>query len=362
MRLVRMSRDLITDALAGSQPFPKPAARRTAVAVGSFDGLHRGHLSLISAVQSARERLGLEQGCLFTFRHHPRLVLDSDRPPRLLTSWTEKLALLRDSGIDLVVAADFCPALARLEPADFVRRFLLEFLGMRHLVGGHDVGLGRDRRGDAAALAALGEELGFGFETVPALREGDAVVSSTTIRRLLDAGAVDRASVLLGRPFATWGEVGFGAGRGAALGYPTANITPLDPDKILPAPGVYAVRVLVPADAVRGAGRPTVIRRVAASLPEVDRHGQLLGSLDQEWAVCRGMLNFGRAPTVHGDGLAAPRIEVHIFDFAGYIRERSVKVEWVRRLREEREFPSLAALQAQLARDEARARELLDEA
>lgn len=360
MHLIRLSSDQITAAIGGREALPSPGIEPTAVAVGSFDGLHLGHYRLIGALNEARDRMSLRGACLFTFRHHPRLVLAKGAPPRLLTSWNEKLSLLQDAGVDVVVAADFCPALAGQSYRSFVRRFLSGWLGMRHLVGGYDIHLGRGREGTTEKLAELAGSDGFGFEVVPALKMPDGrIVSSTAVRRALDGGDVQAAGAMLGRPYAVWGEVGYGAGLGSRMGYATANVTPLDPDKLLPATGVYAVRVHLPLDAVGERDAAGVVRTRTGALPEVDRRGELLGTLPSEWAVFNGMLNFGRAPTVHGDGLHRPRIEVHIFDFSGYIRERSLKIEWIARLRGEKTFASVDELRDNLARDERRAREVL---
>lgn len=358
MQLIHLSAELLTRALEGREPLPAAILPASVVAVGSFDGLHPGHRALIDAVKREAAAGGLAS-CLFTFRSHPREVLDG-RAPRQLTSWREKLALLGDAGLDAVVAVDFCPALARLDYRDFVDRFLLGMLGMRHLVGGHDLHLGADRGGTADTLAAHGEVRGYTTEIVPALSLPDGrVISSSAIRALLAAGEAADAARLLGRPYSLWGEVGYGDGRGAALGYPTANLRPLDPEKILPETGVYAVRVHVPLDAVDAAGREGALAVYEGALPEMDRGGELRGTLDTARAVFAGMLNHGRAPTVHAGGLPEARLEVHILDFNGYIRERSLKVEWIDRLRPERTFPGLEALQAQLARDAARVRELI---
>lgn len=355
MRLIRLDDQLLTRVATGRESLPGPALQDSAVALGAFDGLHRGHLELIETVKRARDRGGLAHACLFTFRHHPRRVLDADRP-RLLTSWSEKLALLEETGVDAVVAADFCPALASLPYDVFVKRFLQEFLGLRRLIGGHDIHLGAGRGGNAETLAALAEREGFGFEVVPALRLPDGeIVSSSAIRRLLAGGDVARAAEMLGRPYSLWGEVGSGSGLGAGLGFPTANVAPHDPDKVLPAPGVYAVWVHLPADAAEDAEPDAVLARRRGSLPEVDRHGELLGTAGGERVVMRGMLNYGRAPTLHPDGLPRPRLEVHVLGFRGFVRGRSLKLEWVARLRDERPFPTREDLVAQLRRDEAAA-------
>jgi len=358
VHLIHLSEELLTRALGGREALPAAVLPASVVAVGSFDGLHPGHRALIDAVKREASARGLA-ACLFTFRSHPRAVLDG-HAPRQITSWREKLALLGDAGLDAVVAVDFCPALARLDYRDFVDRFLIGMLGMRHLVGGHDLHLGAGRGGTAATLAALGGERGYTTEIVPARSLPDGrVISSSAIRARLEAGEVADAALLLGRPYSLWGEVGYGDGNGAALGYPTANLRPLDAAKVLPAPGVYAVRVHVPLDAVGAADRGAALAEYEGALPEIDREGVLRGTLDTARAVFAGMLNHGRAPTVHAGGLPEPRLEVHILDFSGYIRERSLKVEWMAHLRAERRFEGLEALKAQLARDAAQVRSLI---
>jgi riboflavin kinase/FMN adenylyltransferase len=350
---------MIEHALGAGGGLPAPVLADCAVAVGSFDGLHLGHRALIDAVGAARDRLGLKHACLFTFREHPRQVLDATQPA-LLTSWNEKLALLDEMDVDVVVAADFCPALSRLSYDDFVRRFLVEFLGMRHLVGGHDVHLGNRRGGTETTLAALADALGFGFQAVPALTLAEGLVpSSSAIRRALADGEVGLAARLLGRPYSLWGEVGYGAGRGAGIGFPTANVAPLEAAKAVPAPGVYAVWVHLPSDVITAGNADAVVARRRGALPEVDGRGDLLNAPGLERAVCRGALNYGRAPTVHAGGLEAPRLEVHVLDFSGYIRERSLKLEWIARLRDERTFSSPDALREQLRLDTEAARAAL---
>jgi len=354
-----LSSRYITRILEGLESWPAPALTDCSLALGSFDGLHLGHRALIAAAAEARHAAGLSHSCLFTFRDHPRRVLDADRP-QLLTSWREKLSLLREAPVDAVVAADFCPALARLTYQEFVGRFLVGFLGMRHMVGGHDVHLGSDRGGNAGTLAALGRELGYGFTVVEAVSLPDgSVISSSAIRALLRSGDVARAGAMLGRPYSLWGEVGYGSGKGAGLGYPTANIDPLDSAKMLPAPGVYAVRVHLPADVITAEDRPGLLESARGELPEVDRWGDPLGAPGTARGVYAGMLNHGRAPTVHEGGLPAPRLEVHILDFSGYIRERSLKIEWIARLRDERTFATVDALREQLRIDEQAVRKAL---
>jgi riboflavin kinase/FMN adenylyltransferase len=356
MRLIRLTAEYITRALIGDTRLPQGAVSDCCLSLGAFDGFHRGHQKLVQKVLVAKESRHLKSSCLFTFRRHPRLILQADPPPFLLTTWREKLSLLTGAGLDVVVAVDFCPALARLSYQEFVEHFLVRFLDMKHFVAGYDVHLGAHRQGNAATLKALGHELGYSFEVIPGLQELGRTVSSSAIRHALSGGDTATAAAMLGRPYALWGEVGPGDGRGRSIGYPTANITPLFEKKLLPAPGVYAVRVQLPGDVIRSGGRPGALGVVVETLPEVDRDGELLSTAPSEWVVFGGMLNFGKVPTFHGQGLAVPRVEVHILGFEGDLRGRTVKVEWLERLRSEKKFGSAAELVAQLRLDEEQAR------
>jgi riboflavin kinase/FMN adenylyltransferase len=361
MRLIRLSADYIDELIAGRIGRRGPQIESCALAIGSFDGLHRGHQALINGVHDAQRRLDLRAGAVFTFMQHPRLTLDAVHEPFLLTTWREKLSALYELGCRTVVAADFCPALSRLTYREFVEDFLVGYLGMKHLVAGHDVHLGANREGNARTLAELGAELDYTLEVFPAVREGGHVISSSAIRRFVAEGDMPTAAAMLGRPYALWGDVTPGDSRGREIGYPTANLLPLDPMKLLPATGVYAVRVQVPGDVVDngggGCGQP--LKRVLEALPEIDRHGELLSSAPGDWAVYGGMLNFGFVPTFHGDGLREPRIEANIFGFDGDLRGRNVKIEWIERLRGERKFAGADELVAQLERDAAAARRAL---
>ena len=358
MRMIRLSEQYVNELVEGRIGLRGPQLPSSALAIGSFDGLHRGHQELLRGVMAARDRLQLSDGAVFTFTRHPRQTLDPTATPFLLTTWREKLAVLKELGCRTVIAADFCPTLARLDYREFVGRFLVGYLGMRHLVAGHDVHLGAGRHGNAQTLAELGRELGFTLEVFPPVREGQVVISSSAIRAAVTDGDMKLAGAMLGRPYALWGEVTPGDRRGRELGYPTANLVPLDDLKLLPKVGVYAVRVQVPGD-VAPVGGPGQLARVTEALPEVDRQGDLLSAAPDDWAVYGGMLNFGFVPTFHGGGLPIPRIEANIFGFEGDLRGRNIKVDWIERLRGEATFDGVDALKTQLARDGEQARRVL---
>ena len=358
MRLIRLTADYIGEIIRRKNGARGPQLESSALTLGSFDGLHRGHWELIGGAQRARERLGLAHDVVFTFKQHPRQLLAPASDPFILTTWRAKLSLLNKAACQVIVAADFCPELARLPYEEFVAKFLVGYLGMKHMVVGYDVHLGADRGGNAETLAALGQELGYTLEVLPAVTHEGRTISSSAIRQALAAGDLDLAAQMLGRPYAMWGEVVPGDGRGRKIGYPTANIVPLEAMKMMPEPGVYAVKVQVPGDVVTDA-RNGVLERITESLPEVDRQGDLLSTASNDWAVFGGMLNFGYVPTFHRDGLRQPRLEAHIFDFGGNLRGRNVKVFWMKRLRGEKKFFGAAELTAQLAEDERVARRLL---
>ncbi len=358
MRLIRLTEQYITEIIEGRLGVRGPQLDSCSLTLGSFDGLHRGHQKLLDATRDSRQRLDLAESTIFTFRQHPRQLLDSTVDPFLLTTWREKLSLLADLGCRVIVAADFCPALAGLDYRTFVEKFLVGYLGMRHLVVGHDAHLGSNRQGTADSLAALGQELEFGFQAVEPVREGDLIISSSAIRQAVSSGEMEKATKMLGRPFALWGEVCPGDRRGREIGYPTANVKPLDPLKLLPEPGVYAVRVQVPGDVVNDACTGG-LAQVQECLPEVDSQGELLGSGAGHWTVFGGMLNFGKVPTFHGEGLPEPRIEANIFGFDGDLRGRNIKVDWISRLRGEVRFEGADQLVDQLEKDAVQARMIL---
>jgi riboflavin kinase/FMN adenylyltransferase len=289
------------------------------VTVGTFDGVHRGHRAVVDEVVTRAHRRGLA-AVLVTFEPHPAQVLRPTQAPPRLTLAAERAELLAELGLDYAVVLRFDRELAALEPEAFVDRVLMERCGLRELVVGHDHGFGRGRRGDLASLRGLGAARGFAVDVVPPVpdREGEPI-SSSRIRAAVTAGQLDRAAEWLGRPYRVAGRVEMGSRRGHGIGVPTANLAP-PPGKLLPPDGVYAVRV--------------------------------------EWGggVADGMMNQGSRPTV-GDGRRW--LEAHLFDFAGDLYGREIRIEWVARTRDTRRFESLAHLRAQLDRDRLDARRAL---
>jgi riboflavin kinase/FMN adenylyltransferase len=291
----------------------------TVVTVGSFDGVHRGHQAVLTEI-ARRGRSAGRTSVLVTFEPHPLEVVNPEAAPRLLTTADEKRDVLAETPVDRVVVLPFTRELSQLSAPEFVTQVLRARYGMAELVLGYDHGFGRGRSGDVETVRRLGAEQGFGVDVVEAVREDGQPISSTLIRAAVAHGELDRAERWLGRPYSLSGVVERGAGRGRTIGIPTLNLVP-PPRKLLPPDGVYAVRVAV------GSGR----------------YG--------------GMMNQGSRPTF---GVTARGLEIHLFDFAGDVYGERVRVEWVRRLRDVRTFPSREALVAQLEHDRAAARDSLN--
>ncbi len=297
------------------------AARGGVVLLGNFDGVHRGHQAVIAAGRQVADRDGVKLGAL-TFEPHPRALFVPDTAPFRLTAMPAKARLLQAHGCDFVVAQTFDRAFAGLEARAFVTEILVAGLKARHVVCGYDFTFGRQRQGHVDALAEWGREFGFGVTVVqPVTREGE-IYSSTRIREALRGGHVAEAAALLGQDWEIEGAVMHGDKRGRLLGFPTANVDL--GDHLVPRLGVYAVRVLDTAEAPP-AWRP-------------------------------GVANLGRRPTVDGEKLS---FEVNLFDFAGDLYGRTLRVALSAFLRPEQKFAGLDALKAQISADAAAARAIL---
>ena len=301
--------------------WPEPA-----VTVGNFDGVHRGHQSLVAAAVSEARALGGTAVAL-TFDPHPSRVLSPDRAPASLMTLDQKAEALAGLGLDRLAVLPFTFELSRESASEFARRVLREALGARVVVVGEGFRFGRGREGDLGLLARLGRELGFEVRGSPPVLHEGAPISSTRIREALARGAVAAARDMLGRPFFVEGPVVRGDGRGRAIGLPTANVAVVN--ETLPARGVYAVWCRVgggPQAPGPDRGRPAVV-------------------------------NIGHRPTFGGGGLA---VEAHLLDFEGDLYGRTLRILFAERLREERAFDGAEALVRQVRDDIARAREMLD--
>ncbi|MGQ9524487.1 MAG: bifunctional riboflavin kinase/FAD synthetase [Armatimonadota bacterium] len=286
------------------------------VAVGVFDGVHIGHQELLRrAVRTAEDR-GLRP-LVLTFDRHPLEVLNPNAAPNMLTTLEEKLALIAELGVDEIVVARATPALLNTDAEEFVRRVLSSRLRAAYVVCGWSFRFGRGRQGTPDLLRKVGAELGLEADVLPPVLYAGEPVSSTRVREALARGDVETVAALLGRPHFAEGEVVRGAGRGRALGIPTANLeTPAW--KALPARGVYTAQASV------------------------------------DGKVHRAVVNIGTRPTF-GDGTQV-LVEAHLLDFSGDLYGRRVRVSFSRRLRDERKFSSADELKRQIADDIAEAR------
>ena len=298
------------------------ADRGAVVALGNFDGVHPGHQRVIGETGRIARALGAPNAVL-TFEPHPRSVFRAGDAPFRLTPFRVKSRRIEALGVDLLFTLHFDLAFAQRSAEAFIDDVLVKGLGVRHVVVGFDFVFGNKRRGTPALLQERGAALGFGVAIVdPVQTAGGAIYSSTRIREHLVAGRPREAAALLGRFWEIDGRVERGDLRGRTIGFPTANI--FLKDYLRPAAGVYAVRA-----GIEEGGR-TVWRDAVA--------------------------NFGTRPTFGGSDL---RLEVHVFDFAGDLYGRHLRVALIDYLRPERKFSGIDALKAQIAADAARARELL---
>ncbi|MCC6006152.1 MAG: bifunctional riboflavin kinase/FAD synthetase [Rhodobacteraceae bacterium] len=301
---------------------PPPDVRRAVIAIGNFDGVHRGHLHVLDRTRAAAARRGARFGVL-TFEPHPRAFFAPDAPPFRLMNARARAHRLEKLGVELLVELPFDAALAALSPEDFAARVLgPEGLDVAHVTVGEDFCFGRGRAGTGEDLARLGAELGFDVDLLPLLGEGGEVVSSSAIRRALSEGAPDVAARMMGHWHRIEGEVIHGEKQGRELGYPTANMA-LD-GLHLPRFGVYAVLV----DVLDGPHR---------------------GSY-------HGVASLGVRPMF---GENRPNLESFVFDFSGDLYGATLSVGLVAFLRPEARFDGLEALIAQMDRDSAAARAAL---
>ena len=287
------------------------------IALGNFDGVHRGHQVLVARAQQEARALDAPLVAL-TFEPHPRRYFVPDTGPFRLTLLPAKARLLEECGVQAVLAQRFDPAFAAISAQAFVDNVLLQGMGARHVVCGYDFTFGARRGGNVERLREKGREKGFGVTVLdPVMREGE-IYSSTRIREALRAGWASEASELLGHHWEIEGAVELGDQRGRTIGFPTANVAL--GEHLRPRFGVYAVRALVGG----------------------------------QWRD--GVANLGRRPTV---GKLQENFEVHLFDFAGDLYGQVLRVQLIDFIRPEMKFSGLDALKAQIAADGEAARRLL---
>jgi riboflavin kinase/FMN adenylyltransferase len=297
-----------------------PSDIRTVVTSGTFDGVHEGHKKILSQVVGYARKNDLKS-VVITFWPHPRYVLQQGGDElKLLSTFEEKSALIRDTGIDYLVRIPFTERFSQMTPAEFVEVVLINHLNTEVLILGYDHHFGKDRSGDFQWLKEHSGEFGFHLIEIPRHDVDHVGVSSTKIRKVLLEGDVHQAHEYLGRHYTIKGQVIRGDQLGRTLGYPTANLWVPEHYKLIPADGVYAV----------------VVRW----------NGKEFG----------GMANIGNRPTLNDP---TRRVEVNLFNFEGDLYDQELEIVFVRRLREARKFPDTESLTAQLAHDKQEALILL---
>jgi riboflavin kinase/FMN adenylyltransferase len=289
------------------------------LALGNFDGVHRGHRKILDRVR----RVAGEHGAtsvVMTFDPHPSRVVRPDKAPPLVMTTAQKLEALTAAGLHGTAIVRFTPALSQWDPETFVRTVLVDWLRVAEVWVGANFLFGHDRTGNFTMLRMLGARYGFKAEKIDPVRYKEFVVSSTRIRRLISEGRVDEAAALLGHEYCLDGTVVRGESRGTQIGFPTANLC--TDNELLPPHGVYATTTKI--------------------------GGIVLASIT----------NIGVRPTVDAGGRLT--IETHLFDFEKDLYGAPIRVGFVQRLRDERAFESIDLLKAQIGADCARARSLFD--
>jgi riboflavin kinase / FMN adenylyltransferase len=293
---------------------------QSVVTMGSFDGVHLGHRKILEKVVHIAEQSGLES-VLITFSQHPRKVLGKQAESlKLLTTSEERRDIFEEIGIRHLVCLTFDQELASMEAEDFIRNILINHLNARYIITGYGHRFGKGGRGDHELLDHYAGVYGYTAELIPMQDIESNMISSTLIRQLLEQGDVSGARDHLGYAYRLSGEVMGGSRIGQTLGFPTANIGNLHPEKLIPADGVYAVK------------------------------GYLEGR------VYGGMMNIGYRPTVDG---SVKTLEVHLFGFGEDAYGKKLTVSFEHRLRDEMKFASLEELQEQLTRDRRKALRLI---
>ena len=296
------------------QPF-----HQAVITIGNFDGVHLGHQTLFRKVKERARAVG-GQSVVITFDPHPIKLMRPDKQLPLLTTTAQKIKLLADLELDVIIVHPFSPEFGAMPAREFVHHYLVQRLGAREVVIGHDYRFGRNREGNIALLQNLGTEFGFPVHVVDAIQIKDTVVSSTLIRNLIREGQVSAAQGFLGRSYEVTGEVIRGHGRGARLlGFPTANLA-VDNGLMVPAVGIYAVRT--------------------------ELRGQIYSAV----------ANIGTCPTFDNQELS---LEVFLMDFDQDIYGERLAVQFVERLRDEQRFDDVPALVTQIKRDVAAARQII---
>ncbi|HAY33747.1 MAG TPA: bifunctional riboflavin kinase/FAD synthetase [Ignavibacteria bacterium] len=294
--------------------------RKTALTVGTFDGVHLGHRKIIDKINSVKTSKNY-RSVLITFEPHPQIVLKNrGKDIKILTTLDEKLEIFRDLGIDITYVINFTKEFSETKAEEFYVNYLIKKIGMSDLILGYDHMFGKNREGNFDTLTVLSKEYDFNIDKVEEYKPEGQHVSSTAVRHLLESGETIKAAALLGREYTLTGTVVEGKKLGRELGYPTANIQPDSEFKLIPAIGVYAVTA------------------------ETDGNEYF------------GMLSIGKNPTVTDD--ESIKIEVNLFEFDREIYGNKIKIKFTEYLRKEMKFDSVNELKVQMANDKLKTEEI----
>jgi riboflavin kinase / FMN adenylyltransferase len=292
------------------------------VTIGTFDGVHLGHQKLISSlIQESRSGKG--HAVLLTFWPHPRMVINHENSFKLLSTLENKMELFRKHKVDDLIIIPFTEAFSRISPVEFIRGYLVERIQAASIIIGYDHRFGAQRQGSFSLIEEAAREKNIAVHEVSALLIDGIAVSSSKIRTALHTGAIDLANRMLGYPYFVSAKVVKGLGLGVRLGFPTANLALTEENKLVPADGIYIVKAYL-----------------------------------QNRDAYYGLLNIGENPTVSGKGRS---VELHILEFQGDIYDRTVKIMFLSRIRDEIRFDSLEALQERMKQDKAIALSFLEQ-
>lgn len=296
----------------------KERFRNPVITIGNFDGVHIGHKRIFEIVREKALKKGGES-IVFTFEPHPVKLLVPNKGPFLITTFKEKIRLIGESGIDVIICPTFDMNFANQTPREFIENVFVNKIGVKEVVVGYDYLFGKNRRGNVNTIKELGREYGFDVEIIEPIKLGDIIVSCTKIREYIRKGMLKEASSLLGREYYIDGVVIRGKERGRKLGFPTANLAPYN--ELLPGSGVYAARIVY-SDRIFG-----------------------------------GVVNIGDNPTFKDTPFS---IEAHIFDFDKEIYGEELRIIFVDRLRDEVAFRNPEELIKQIKRDVKSAKKILN--
>ena len=293
---------------------------KSVITLGTFDGLHLGHQQIVNEViQKSKQISG--RNFLLTFEPHPRKVIPGRNDVKLLSTLEEKVEILEELGLENLFVINFTTEFSKQSPEEFVQKYLINGIGLNEIIIGHDHHFGKERDGNFELLEKMGKQYNFSVTMIPEFSVDGETISSTKIRNSLLEGDVVNAGKMLGRNYAFRGNIVRGDGRGRKLGFPTANISVNDDDKLIPAKGIYSAECIV----------------------ENEKHF--------------GLLSLGSRPTFHKDGEIIP--EFYIFDFDRDIYDQVMQVNLVEKIRDEEKFNSVDELITRMKKDEEIGRKIL---